>query len=313
MIERRKMKKQIRQISKYAFCLMVLAGGICAVLTFETVAQKKPKPIPKERVYWYVDYTVTVKGNGSTVPRPNYTTTVWSIDRTYSAVLKLTQKTPQLFMGIIDPDEAEKTIRSPGAMQALKSGRFIRYETPSFEFASTRVKINDTVNLISISKTKCLVKTKTDVESWAADRTFDVVPNFMLNTDEKSLTYNIFIPVVFLSGKEGVTMLSKTTIDRSYSCPGEKKEPGHEETLTETKNVSIQHGLPKVKGLIGEGVVGSGVEHKPDKPWPPNFLTAWEFDSGDMTPDEPLIDGVPDSKTNVKVRVRYRFSKTPFY
>jgi len=45
------MKKHIRQISKLAACLMVLAGGICAVLTFETVAQKKPKPTTKEKVY----------------------------------------------------------------------------------------------------------------------------------------------------------------------------------------------------------------------------------------------------------------------
>jgi hypothetical protein len=311
------MKKQIRQFTKYAARLIACALLICIVSAVEIPAQKKPKPTPKERVYWYVDYTVTVKGNGSTIPKDGYTTTVWSINRTYSAVLKLTEKQAQLFMGVIDPDEAEKAIRSPGAMQVLKSGRFIRYMTSAFKPAPTRVKIVDTVNLISIRKTKCLVKTTTGLTTWEADETFDVVPNFMLHTDEKSLTYNVLIPIVFMNPSKdtGMTMLSKTEIDRSYSCPTEKKEPAHEETIIDEKQVSINSlDLPKVKGLIGDGFLeGSVVEHKPDKPWPPNFLTAWEYDSGDMMPNEPLIAGVPDSKTNVKVRVRYRFSKTPIY
>jgi len=45
----------------------------------------------------------------------------------------------------------------------------------------------------------------------------------------------------------------------------------------------------------------------------PIFLLPGNTIRGDMTPDEPLIDDVPDSKTNVKVRVHYRFSKTPIY
>jgi hypothetical protein len=30
-----------------------------------------------------------------------------------------------------------------------------------------------------------------------------------------------------------------------------------------------------------------------------------------VEPDKPLIKGVPDSKTKVKVRVYYKFSRTP--
>lgn len=295
---------------------MVLAVGICAVLTVETSAQKKPKPALKERVYWYVDYTVTVKGNGSTIPKDGYTTTVWSIDRTYSGVMKLNSSQAMPNMGVTYIEEM-------GSQEVLnlKSGRFTRYYSSPYEVTvPASVIINDTLSLISIRKTKCSVMTKKDVKQWLTeDRKYEV-PHPFLHTDSKSLTYNVWIPILFKPysnhprmRNQTITMLDQTIIDRSYSCPVEKKEPAHEETLVAETYPDINSiNLPKVKGLIGDGFVGgSVVEHIPDKPFPPNFLTAWEYDSGDMTPDEPVIAGVPDSKTNVKVRVRYRFSKTP--
>ena len=144
-------------------------------------------------------------------------------------------------------------------------------------------------------------------KSWDTDATFSF-PGINLTTDNKLLTYNLDITLLFLSGKEGVTMRSQTIYDRSDFGHGEA--PTHEETPVEETQVSIvDFKLPDIKGLIQN----SQIKHKTDRPLPANFSGAWEYDSGDMTPDEPLIKGVPDSKTNVKVRVRYRFSKTSLY
>ncbi len=327
------MKKEIRQFSKYAawFSVHILVIGL--LLPAYAVAQRKTiivKPAPKPKViivkpaatpkiYWYVDYTVTVKGNGiRTNPKKDKDPTIiskdpiiiWSIDRTYSGVMKLTSSYAAPTMAVMDMEGKELTQE---IQQVIRSGRFTRFSTPLNVAVPTRVKIYDVLNVSRIRKDdpyNCRgnIETTTELKTWEADGTFDAIANAMLNTDSKSRTYNVWIPIVFIDSS--MTMLSKTEIDRSNFCP-DRKLPAHEETPVEETQVRIAlFSLPNIEGLITDKAV---VEHKPDKPFPPNFLTAWEYDSGDMTPDEPLIDDVPDSKTNVKVRVHYRFSKTPIY
>jgi len=279
------MKKEIRQFTKYATRLIACALLICIVSAAEIPAQKKPKTTTTPKIYWYVDFTVTVKGNGAKTNEDGDSTINWTINRTYYGTQKL------------------------NLSQTTAKPEMIRWSTlPSKFFPEMRVTIEDILAISNKDEGEgSSFENSVESKSWKTDRTFSFL-GIDLTTNNKLLTYNLNIPVVFLSGKEGVTMRSQTIYDRSDAGYGEA--PTHEETPVKETQVSIgDFKLPDIKGLIQY----SQIKHKTDRPLPANFSTVWEYDSGDLSPSKPLIDGVPDSKTNVKVRVRYRFSKTPIY
>ncbi len=300
------MKKQIRWFSKFVSLITVIAVFSCVFSDFKISAQKKkPKSVAAQKIYWYVDYTVTVKGSGEKTGTDGDSTIRWSIDRTYSAVMKLNSSFD------IGNQEVMKKMNSQQIMEAMKTKRYTTFRyLPSKpnDDMPLRVTIDDAINVITKERGEGdSFENTTVLKNWVADETFNVLNGATLITDNKLLTYNVWLPIVFLDSK--MIMRSQTKIDRSAYGYGDA--PTHEETpVEETKVRFSTFGLPNVEGLINDSAV---IEHKPDRPFPPNFFTAWEYDSGDKIPDKPLIAGVPDSKTNVKVRVRYRFSKTPFY
>ncbi len=269
---------------------------------------KKMTARPKE-IFWYADFTLTIKGNGEKKNEDETSIIRWSIDRSYSFSFKFNSKS---ITG--DPNKKEE-ISMKELVAVVKSGRFTRYTyspvKPKDEMPM-KIKIKDLLNVITIDEGEGKsFENTTVITSWETDKTVNT-PNVMtLTTDNEKRTYNINFPIFFFD--ERMKMLSQTIIDRSDY--GYDDKPTHEALPIDSADVLIsKFRIPNVKGLIS----GFTIQHTPnDFLYPANFPTAWEYDSAkdfpDLQPDNPLIQDVPDSKTKVKIRVLYRFSKTPFY
>lgn len=122
----RKMKNEIRRFLNYPVWMMVLALVICVVSNVETAAQEKSKPVSKPKIYWYMDYTVRVKGNGTLSDEGGEPKIKWSIDRTYSGGLKLDNS------GTVGTSEMENWSQQE-VMNAMKTNRFTAFYTLTFD------------------------------------------------------------------------------------------------------------------------------------------------------------------------------------
>ena len=262
-----------------------------------------------------MDFTVTIKGEGKQTNEDEDYITEWIVDRTYSGVIKLNDSIPWYKPGLGTQEN----------MEAIKSHRFtaFQYMPPEITKANWMplgVQIRDLYRVTNIGEGEGSSFENTKIlKTWRfnSDESGKMafVPNAVqLSTDSKLRTYNVFIPLLVAEGnKNHVSLFVDTVIDRSSMGYGDA--PTHEETPVQITLVSIRSlGIPNVKGLIENGAI----QHLPnDFLFPANFTTAWEYDSvkdfPDLHPDKPIFPGVPDSKMKVKIRVIYRFSKTPFY
>ncbi len=309
------MKKVIKQFSKYAVRIVLLGLVISFNSTVETYAQTKLKSATTPKVYWYLDFTVTIKGSGKQTNEDGDKITDWIVDRSYSGFIKLNDSMSWYKPGLSKQENKE----------AIESHRFTAYHNRPADLDKVswmpitvrisdryRITIKDDGEGSSFEYTKAL-------KTWKFNHDMNgkmaFVPNAVqLSTDSKLRTYNVFIPILATEGnKEYVSLFLDTVIDRSSYGYGDA--PTHEEKPVQLVLVSIHSlGIPNVKGLIEDGAI----QHIPnDFLFPVNVTTAWEYDSfkdfPDLQPDAPIFPDVPDSKSNVKIRVIYRFSKTPFY
>ncbi len=262
-----------------------------------------------------MDFTVTIKGDGKQTNEDEDYITEWYVDRSYSGIINLNDSISWYKPGLSDQEN----------MEAIKSHRFTAFQylptdinksnwTPLNVkiFDQYRVTVLDKGEGRSFENTKILKTWKFNADM--SGKIAFVRNAVQLSTDSKLRTYNVFIPILAAEGnKENVSLLVDTIIDRSSFGYGDA--PTHEEKPVQTILLSIHSlGIPNVKGLIENGAI----QHIPnDFLLPANFTTAWEYDSikdfPDLQPDKPIFPGIPDSKTKVKIRVFYRFSKTPFY
>jgi hypothetical protein len=119
-----------------------------------------------------------------------------------------------------------------------------------------------------------------------------------LQTDLGSLTYNVMIPLKPDGTEQKLTVTQET----------QEKNNGKVQTDETSRVVPFNFffKLPAIQILLDK----AKIHHQEDRPLDA-VSTTWDFDSQDMEPDEPLIKNVPDSKTKVKVRVYYKFSRKP--
>lgn len=290
------MQKQIQKFSKFAvrFGINILIIGLSVSLP--AVAQTKKPNAKPETIYWYLDYVITVKGSGTEEGDASGSPTInWSIDRTYSGNLAMNERG-------VDFGTDPATLMNPQKIAAaIKAQRNIRYSynNKTKEDALGHVRINDKLEIVR--EEACSdnsLETTTEVKIWRADAAYKKFPLMELTTDNSLLTYNVLFSILH---SESINMSSQTVYQRTRGV-----KPKQPSAITETK-ARIPY-LPNVAGLINNSIV----RHAPAKPFPADFSTFWEFDSKDMSPDEPLIPGVADSK-NVNIRVIYRFSKKPLY
>lgn len=289
------MKKQIRTISKIAagFMAYILVVGLlfpahAAAQTKKAAA--KPKPIP---VYWYLEYSVTIKGNGREEGDASGSPTiVWSVDRKYSGDVALNGRNVTVPEALLSMEKVAEAYRAEHSLRFADKGSGEGVDVPF------HVEIND--KLETTTEEVCTddsVESTTVIETWKADTSFPGLRGAHLDIDNVLRTYNVWIPV-YVVGSALISLFTQTNKGLNI-----KNSPG-----VETK-VQLP-GLPNIQGLVNSNAV---VEHNPEKPIPSGYPTGWEYYSPpDLTPDEPIFGNVPDSK-NVKIRVIYRFSKTPFY
>ena len=301
------MKKEIQQ---FAAWIALLTLVICFIPTVKTAAQKRPKTVTTPKIYWYMDFTITIQGAGKQTNEDGDKITDWIIDRTYSGFIKLNDSMSWYKPGLSTQEN----------MEAIKSHRFTAYHYQPADWMPLTVRISDRYRITikddgegsSFENTKVLKTWKFNSDT-SGKMAF--VPNAVqLSTDSKLRTYNVFIPILVAGGnKEPVSLFLDTVIDRSSYGYGDA--PTHEEKPVQLVLVSIHSlGIPNVKGLIEDGAI----QHIPnDFLFPANFTTAWEYDSfrdfPDLQPDKPIFPDVPDSKSKVKIRVFYRLSKTQLY
>jgi hypothetical protein len=285
------MKKQIELKRSFAISLFIFVFLVGLIFPTQTIAQNTQKP-PK--IEWYVEYVVTIRGDGKKEPEPGDEdrTITWSIDRTYSANLE--------FVATANKDRMITKYKLYSKNPAQKN--------------MTPFHITITDKLEDIYKGTYhynSFQTDTVLTNWDANETDFTEDIAQIVINNKTASYNVFLPMrSILSNKKGLKKISQTTYDRSKYGFGGK--PMHEELPVEVIDLELNSiRIPSV-GKILPLAMGA-IVHPEDLPLPLNSATGWDYDSGVLQPDKPLIQGIPDSKTNVEIRVHYKISRTPLY
>ncbi len=281
----KKPMKTIRLLT-FAFVLSFLAN----IVPTSVSAQGKA---PNQTVAWYAEYTLTIKGKGKQEGEFDGDPDIeWKIDRTYYSNFQLTKLAPTK-SGVVYSTQFRKanplTVKVTIADE-LKITKKGRYQHDSVE------------NTTSITKWE-----EDKVESGEA-------PDFQLFINPGSRYDISFVALPYI--KEKNLLVGKATaIERSSAGFGEK--PTSETLLEKPIFLSVTSlAVPMARGTISlSGVMGQPVftSNRDGTPWPATYPGLIVYDSKDVEPDAPLIPGVPDSKTNLKIRVICRLSTTPIY
>ncbi len=240
---------------------------------------------------WFtLEYTATVKGNGR---RPagidGSPEIIWSFDRLYEGNIGLYSR---------DVNVLPSELMSPASIMAAQKAerRFVYNDSKG----TIHAEIDDSIE--RITKEVCSDTTNqmfSDLETWKANGDFPVFGIERLFTDRMLHTYNISIPV-YSKDDKAVKYFRIKRVGRSGGIRPSISLHGEEPV---SKLMGLL-GLPTVASIIKDGVVS----HDPEKDIPQSFPKEWEFDSGELMPDKPLIPEIPETRTNVKIRVYYKFT-----
>ena len=286
------MRKQIQQFSKYTAWLMISALAIGMILPVETTAQVKSKTTPQnkskstaktkskpttqtkatptteiksrtipvkkvtqeQKIYWYVDFMLTINGYGEKNDENGELALSWSIDRTYSGGMKLNSS-----LTSIPPKIAAKG--QEAIMEAVMTERFTTFQFLPTNLAmqnymSMHVKIADALNIYRKSPGEGgSFENTLMMTSWETDKTHTAQNGLQFVTDNKLHVYNILFPFVFPNSAK-LSIRSQSTIDRSENGYG--GAPTHEKTPVQTSLSSLADmPIPDVEGLIERGYLVS--------------------------------------------------------
>ena len=238
---------------------------------------------------WFtLEYTATVKGNGhKPAGEDGSPEIIWSFDRLYEGNIGLFSRDVNVL-----PSQATTLESITAAIKAEE--RFLYNDARG----TVNAEIDDRIE--TITKEVCTDKTNEEtsvLETWKASGDFPVFGSERLLTEKLLHTYNVSIPVGSKDGKA----LRYARITRKGRSGGKRPSTEAEEPVTKFMGLLP---LPTVLGIIKDGVV----THDPEKDIPQSFPREWVFDSGDMLPGKPLIKDVLESRSNVKIRVYYKFT-----
>ncbi|MEO6611998.1 MAG: hypothetical protein ABIT05_11715 [Chitinophagaceae bacterium] len=307
------MNNQLRKLSKFrgkSLINILIVGILLPVYSFAQTKNVTPKP---KKIYWYMEFSVTIQGNGKQTSDDEDDLIEWEVDRSYSGIIELNDSMSFYKPGLNaqEHDEAIKTKRFSAFHNIPSNG-------PK-NYMLLNVRIHDRYNITTLdgdegdSFENTTIKKTWKYSSPQEGGKVYAANAVQLSIDNKLRTYNVFIPILPADNSISFASLSvDTVIDRSEMGYGDA--PTHEEKSGPESYVLLHSiGMPSVTGLIQNGAI----QHIPnDFLFPANFNTAWGYDSfddlPDLHPEKPIFPDVPDSKTLVKIRVEYRFSKKPF-
>ena len=285
------MTKRFRRVQLTAVCFaVVLCAG--ALLPLSRAAQR-PAPLPKKKPgARYLMFEVTVKGSGETVV--DTTTRTWSVDRTYkSDLIELDQPGPMLVPGMSADEYMNAALAKSGTSRV-----------------ASKVPVHVTINdfLKKVTTEMCPAPTGKYKETTIISKTWeaksDVRPELAMGVAAFSTNqvehgqehYNVFVPLG--SSKPPSKPLVYTEVT---SVTGK----------TTTKVIENRHPssveIPKVKGILEYPAIRHAEEQPLDV-----FESNFDYDSGELIPSEPVFPEIRESRFQVKVRVRYRWSTGPF-
>lgn len=293
------MKNQNQQNSKISFFLMI--GFVVTIICcpFQSFAQNA-RMIAEPDDVWELSYTVSIKGSGAVEPDPggDGLTIFWGIDRYYSGVVPLTTKGRWQNASFSAADK--KTNRG---ILLLPKSLDLKLDKHSKSPNSLWVKVKDYYETYLPKDCPCegLMETR-NRKNWdqQAEETV-VVGDLSIEIDNKLKTFSVTIPFRPSSTNKNLTITEKRTIDRSSKECG---QPAHEEKVEKPIKTNIGF-PPEVKDLI---VLGK-IQRENDSLKITND-GGYFWSSDIFHPDEPLIEGIPDSKDKVEIKVSYSLKKT---
>jgi hypothetical protein len=257
---------------------------------------KKPTPPVNPGKGWLLSFSVTIGGNGMAEDFHEDDEFKFSIIHRYSGRIELTEPTLVADRSWSDAEKKE----------AMAIGRKIEWRGDLLKPASPAdIWIDDKSTLLQKENDEgdtfenTSVTTHSEVEG-------EVMPSSstMLVFDKKLGTYNVTISMACKSSTGGCKEKETTTIDIKRSDHGYGDLPTSETHTTDT-TTTFEIKFPTTSGLIAD----NKIHHVVDLKLPGMIKGHYEYISEDLEPDKPMYKNVPESKTKVKVKVFYFFSK----
>ena len=274
---------------------------------------KKPPPKPKKVTTpakpdksWYLTFELTIKGSGNNKGSNPDSELEWDFDRSYSGTILLDFPSPMM-----DPKwsqaetmESLRTERKTAWMHIPKAG-LPSGITPSDLMYPIKVKIDDKLRNLTKDKGEGDSYENTTVNThWEFDDTVFTTNATMLVLDKKLNTYNVTIALTPFDRNdifEKVRVTTETEINRSAHGYGDLPRS---ENKVERGSMFISEVHFPVTGILRDGQI----KHVVDLPLRSKD-GGYEYDSGDLEPDKPIIESEPKSKKTVKIHIYYRFKQ----
>jgi hypothetical protein len=263
---------------------------------------RKPKSIVVTKpasTYWIAEYSLSIVGNGTVTSDDGDTENEWSINRTYSGIVRLNTAVAGR------PEDHMYTLTPQQEKAANASQRFTEYGHEGSNLL-VRIEIHDNItnHVLDKGEGKSFEDT-TQIKTWTMDKVLKVRNRFSLTIDSMSHTYSVRVPLIIIDDKATVTMKYLKTVKRSNFGYGDK--PTSDPPVTETKELDMVSfgGLPNSRGLI-EGRVAVQTPFLPLMSADPKEVV---LELPALHPDQPMIEGVPESKDLVKIYFKVKFTR----
>jgi len=314
------MRKTTQHIGEAFAALMIFAIAIVPLPTngqrgAGSTGAPKRAASPKPKVAYYADFKVIIVGRGTKpsehIGDPEIR---WAITRTYKGQMELTGPHPVY---------RNSSMTSRG--KRIPTSDKYEVEVSRTKPVTVHVNVNDMVQRIWNGPGEMGThEDKNRVTIWEEDA--DEAGEGLgagLYVDNETAKYTLIIDVVPEVKEHKVRMRQWTFIDRSDAGYGGKPT---REFLTEADefvsvNSLVVPEVPVFYPVMALDRIGSTTIVR-EQPWlmpeggmefplPSTYPDKIEQRQKCYEPAKPMITGVPDSKTNVRVCVEYRFSKTP--
>lgn len=251
---------------------------------------------PRPKTVWYGEFTLTIKGKGEKLGEFDGDADIfWKVDRTYYSNFTLNGPFPSKSSPTTDVFQTKFSKANPltvhvtvaDEVKVTKNGR---YQHDSYENVTQKTLWEEDAAESGGSSGNMSLS----VRKGSFEASFVGLPSLRPNNKNLKITRS-------------------TETDRSEYGFGDK--PRHEVKTDESifEYVTVLR-IPKVTVGLELTVVGGVPVFYTKGPLVPGTIPSLiKCDSTPRQPDEPMIEGVPDSKTNLKVILDCRFSRTPFY